>query len=222
MKNAIADIKDDGSRTNAEHRDEATRRMMETATRLIAERGASKVALVDVGRDSGYSHSLPTYYFKSKKRLLLEVYSFIIARARRRIRDWARERVSERIRPGIGGIQATVRAYLGLACTDPTASRAMSILWSEAICSMPELLEVVRPQNSEFVGFFEQQIRIGVQRGEIDPSVDAESVALLLVATLRGAVAQYMAEPERVNLERLAETIVDLLNRSIVLPQKSY
>lgn len=221
MKNAIAEIDDEGPRTNAEHREDATRRMMETATRLIAERGASKVALVDVGREAGYSHSLPTYYFKSKKRLLLEVYSFIIARARRRIRDWTKERAAERVRPGIGNVQATIRAYLGLAHTDPTGSRAMSILWSEAISSMPELLEVVRPQNAEFVSFFEQQIRIAIQRGEVDPSVDAESVALLVVSTLRGAVAQYMAEPERVNLERIAETIVELLNRSIVLPRKS-
>jgi len=219
--NAAEEGDTDNRRTNAEYRDEAMRRMMETAVRIIAERGASKLALVDVGRESGYSHSLPNYYFKSKKQMLLNVYTHIIDGARVLFRNWAREHIPERIRPGLSNVQATIRTYLGLVQSDLPSTRTMNILWSEAICSMPELLEVVRPQNRDFVGFFECQLRTGIQRGEIDPAIDVESIALLIVAALRGAATQYMADPERVKLQKLTEAMIDLLNRSIVLPRKN-
>ena len=80
---------DDGahrSRTNAELRDEAIGRMTTTAMRLVAARGAARLSLVDVGRESGYSHSLPNYYFGSKKGLLLHVYRYIVHNARDKIR----------------------------------------------------------------------------------------------------------------------------------------
>ena len=49
----------DRPRTNAELREEAISRMTLTAIRLIAEHGAAKLSLVDVGREAGFSHSCP-------------------------------------------------------------------------------------------------------------------------------------------------------------------
>lgn len=202
-------------RTNAELRDEAIARMLKTAIRLIAERGATRLSLVDVGREAGYSHSLPNYYFGSKAGLLRQVYAHIISGARPRIRDWARRRYPERIRPGLSNIRATVLAYLGLIKEDLTGARAMHVLWSESISSMPELVDAVRPWNRLFVEFFDQQLRIGIARGEVAPDLDVESVAILLAAVLRGAVAQMLADPEQVDIERLAMAAVRLIERGV-------
>lgn len=202
-------------RTNAELRDEAIARMLKTAIRLIAERGATKLSLVDVGREAGYSHSLPNYYFGSKAGLLRQVYAHIIGDARPRISDWARRHYPERIRPGLSNIRATVLAYLGLTKEDRTGARAMHVLWSESISSMPELVDVVRPWNRLFVEFFDQQLRIGIARGEVAPDLDVESVAILLAAVLRGAVAQMLADPEQVDIERLATAAARLIERGV-------
>jgi AcrR family transcriptional regulator len=215
--NAVAETEALNPRTNAEYRDEAMRRMMETAIRLISERGASKLSLVDVGRKAGYSHALPNYYFKSKKRLLLNVYTYIIDQGRVLFRDWARKHIPGRIRPGLSSVQATIRTFFGLVDTALPSIRAMNILWSEAICSMPELLTVVRPETRKFVGFFEYQLRTGIARGEIDPSIDVEAVALVIAGALYGVAAHYMADPEHVNLQKLTEATIDLLNRGITL-----
>jgi AcrR family transcriptional regulator len=200
-------------RTNAELREEAMGRMVQTTISMIAERGASRLSLVDVGRDAGYSHSLPNYYFKSKTRLLTEVYAFIVDRAKGRIRDWAKANTPERIRPGLQNVLATVRAYLGLIRIDATGSRAMHIVLSESISSMPELLQAVKPHNRQLLDFFEAELRTAIQRGEIDASIDVQSMALLIAALLRGTVAQYMVDPERVDLDQLAATLTLLLSR---------
>ncbi len=90
----------DRPRTNAELREEATSRMIDTAIRLVAERGATRLSLVDVGRESGYSHSLPNYYFKTKKRLLVEVYARIVANFQQRAKVWAKAHARTPLRPG--------------------------------------------------------------------------------------------------------------------------
>lgn len=205
-------------RTNAELRDEAIARMLKTAVRLIAERGATRLSLVDVGREAGYSHSLPNYYFGSKTGLLRQVYAYIIGGARPRIRDRARRCHPDRIRPGLSNIRATVLGYLGLINEDRTGARAMHVLWSESISSMPELVDSVRPWNRLFVEFFDQQLRIGIARGEVSPDLDVESVAILLAALLRGAVAQMLADPEQVDVEWLAAAAVRLIERGVAPP----
>ncbi len=148
----------DTPKTNAELREVAISRMIQTAIRLIARDGASKLSLVDVGRESGYSHSLPNYYFKTKEKLLLEVYAFIVGRFRTRATSWAREHIAGRITPGLLNIDATVRAYLALVRVDPQRSRAMNVIWAESFSSMPGLLKEVRPANARTLQFFEEQI----------------------------------------------------------------
>lgn len=202
-------------RTNAELRDESIRRMTQTAIRLVAARGAAKLSLVDVGREAGFSHSLPNYYFGSKKALLRHVYEVIVRGARGKILRRHRSQSNEPVRPGLSNIRATVRGYLGLVHEDPTASRAMHVLWSESISSMPDLLESVRPMNRAFVEFFDHELRAAVARGEVEAEIDVEALSLLLAAGVRGAVAQYMVDPERVDLPRIADALLAMLERSI-------
>jgi len=202
-------------RTNAALREEAIARMMQTAIRMIAERGATRLSLVDVGRASGYSHSLPNYYFGSKRRLLIDAYEHIVGGAAARFRAWTRRRIPQRIRPGLDDIRATTRAYLGVVHDAATESRALHVMLSESISSMPELLDVVRPWNRRFVGYFERQLRIAIEQGEVDPAIDVDSVAILMAGLLRGVVAQHHADPGNVDLDRVAAAAVRLLDRGL-------
>ncbi len=203
-------------RGNAELREESMQRILDTAIRHIAARGASKLSLIDVGRDSGYSHSLPTYYFKTKRQLVLEVCRLIIGAFPRRSGSWIQERTGMRPRPGLETVEATIRAYLALSSGDRSPRmRALHVLWAESCSSMPELLEVVRPFNDRSIKAIAEQLRIGVRQGEIAPSVDVEALALVLLGMLRGALAQYLLDPEHVDMERVADAMVALLRRGV-------
>lgn len=211
-------IEDDKPRTNAELREEAVRRMLETAITMISESGVSGLSLVDVGRRSGYSHSLPNYYFKSKSRLLIEVYDFIMRRARARISASAKAAAPGRIRPGWQNVLATVQAYLRLSSVDLETARAMNAIVSESVSSMPDVLPAIRAQNRLLLDFFAAEIRLGVSRGEIDPELDLEALSVLITSLLRGAVAQWRLDPERVDLDRLAQTVSLVLTRAVARP----
>ena len=205
-------------RTNGELREEATGRMIDTAIRLIAERGAARLTLVDVGKAAGYSHSLPNYYFKSKLGLLLAVYRFISETASERARAWIRARHPTPVEPGMDSLEAIVRSYLGLAAGDPTPSRVMNVLWSEAATSMPELIDTVQPSSRSYLAHYEAQVRAGIARGEIDPAVDPASVAVLVLALLRGVASQELLEPTRVDLAHIADVAVALLRKGLAPP----
>jgi AcrR family transcriptional regulator len=206
---------DDKPRTNAELREVATGRMIQTAIRLIARDGASRLSLVDVGRESGYSHSLPNYYFKTKQKLLLEVYAYIVEDFTVRSSAWVRKHFPGRVTPGLVNIDAAIRSYLALVRVDPERSRAMNVIWAESFSSMPGLLEEVRPSNARTQLFFEEQIRVGVALGEIDPAIDPKALAVVIVSTLRGAVSQYLIDAKGVDLGAVADALAALLRKGV-------
>jgi AcrR family transcriptional regulator len=60
-------------RTQEERREEAEQRILDAATRLIADKGLDGFTLADVGEAAGFSRGLPAHYFKSKDGLLAAV-----------------------------------------------------------------------------------------------------------------------------------------------------
>jgi AcrR family transcriptional regulator len=59
--------------TQEERRENAERRILDAATRLIADKGLDGFTLADVGEAAGFSRGLPAHYFKSKDGLLAAV-----------------------------------------------------------------------------------------------------------------------------------------------------
>src|SRR3954465_8821227 len=58
------------TRTQAERRAEAERKLLEAAMHLVAERGVRAVTLAAVGERAGYSRGLVTHHFGNRQGLL--------------------------------------------------------------------------------------------------------------------------------------------------------
>jgi AcrR family transcriptional regulator len=208
------------TRSNAQLRDAAKARILTTAIRLIAQRGAAKLTLVDIAREANFSHSLPNYYFRNKTLLLLEVHRFISVTSRSRAKAWLARNTAARAQPGLESIESTIRAYLGLALDDAIPTRAMNVLWSESVSSTPVLLAAVRDSNRIYLDRFESHIRAGIRRGEMDPQTDAASLAVLILALLRGLASQQLLEPNAVDLQRLAQTAIAFVRQATAPSRK--
>src|SRR4051794_7961460 len=66
-------------RTQAQRRDTARTAIMETAIELLAAGGYAKLTLADLGERAGYSRSLATHYFGSKRKLLSAVIAYVLS-----------------------------------------------------------------------------------------------------------------------------------------------
>lgn len=206
------------ARTNHELREEAKARMVKATIELIAEKGASRLTLAEVGRKAGYSHTLPNYYFKNKTNLLLLVYADITARFRDHMKSWTRTRPTPQRKAGLASLLTLVRGYIeGTKMSSPRA-RATHALLGESFSAMPELLGEVRQSNDESRSTIADYIRAGIERGEIREGVDADALAIIVIGTLRGAVSQKLIDSDNTDMDRIASTLVDLLQHGLQTP----
>jgi AcrR family transcriptional regulator len=195
-------------RTHAERRDEAEKRLLDAAISLVAKGGLERLTLADVGEAAGYSRGLPAHYFGGKAGLIVTLASRLIERFGK-----ALGRV-ERHPPGLERLIGTVRFYLDSARRDAVATRALTVLLGEG-----QTNALIRDQlaelNARSVGAIEANLVAGLRSGEIRAGVDAHAQALLILATLRGAVAQWLMDPERVDLVRARDELATSLQRSL-------
>jgi TetR/AcrR family acrAB operon transcriptional repressor len=191
-------------RTQAERREEAESRLIETAIRLVAEKGYDGFTLAEVAEAAGYSRGLPTHYFGRKEELLALVAQHIVDTYHDAV---ARLPQGERGLPRIGTL---VRQYTRGGGSK--AYRALGILIAEAIIR-PGLRRTILILNARGIENLESEIRAGVELGNIRPDVDAPHQARLIYAFLRGQMSFDALDPHFGSREVAEEFIATLESR---------
>jgi AcrR family transcriptional regulator len=198
------------SRTQAERRAEAERRMLQAAVRILAEKGFAALTLNEVGEAAGYSRGLPAHYFGRKDELLLAVGRYIVSRFSKGLRRPRNEPPLE----GLPAILRTADYYLASVGQDPVTMRALLVILTETT-SHPDLFPALVELNRASVDGFAEQIRIGQRQGEIGPEIDPASHAVLILGQLRGIVTQWLIDRSTVDLDRVRASVALSLRRSL-------
>jgi AcrR family transcriptional regulator len=195
-------------RSQSERRDEAEQKMLQAAVRLVAERGLERVTLTDVGEAAGYSRGLPAHYFGSKAGLVVQLAQHLIEGFGR-----ALDR-GEHHEPGLQRLLGTVAFYLDSARREPLGTRALFVLLGEGL-SNPLISGRLAELNARSVSAFEVQIRAAIASGDVRADVDAKAQAVLLLATLRGALSLWLLAPAEIDLAAARDEFVASLQRSL-------
>lgn len=195
-------------RSQAERRDEAEQRLLAAAVRLVAERGLERITLSEVGEAAGYSRGLPAHYFGGKNGMVVSLVKHIIDSFGR-----ALERV-EHHDLGLDRLLGTAAFYLKSARRDPIGTRALFVLLGEGL-SNPLVVERLAELNARSAGAFEANLAAAVAAGEVRADLDVESEAILILATLRGAVGQWLMSPDAIDLAAVSAAFVASLRRSL-------
>ena len=162
-------------RTQGERRADAERRLLESALELLSEKGVAGSTLSEVGERAGYSRGLVAHHYGNKENFLRAVAQHI--------RASYRARMPQDSQPGLGRLLDNIRRfYSGKAGT----FGAKQALLAEAIMNDGPLRKDMQVFTVEAIGFLAEQIRIGVQKGEIRPDVDPEAAATLILGQMRG------------------------------------
>ena len=195
-------------RTQAERREEAERLILDAAVRLVAEKGLDEVTLADAGEAAGYSRGLPAHYFGSKADLLSAVAAYI--------RDWffagLRSRVSSH-RRGLANLIASVDFYFDACRSDRIMLLALHTVLGGAL-HRPALAEAVAALNRQSAEAIEATIRSGIANGEIRRTVDAKAWSTLILSSVRGVIAQWLVDPDHVDLPQARAALVASLKRN--------
>jgi AcrR family transcriptional regulator len=196
-------------RPHAQRRDEAERRMIAAAVRIVAERGLDNLTLAECGEAAGYSRGLAAHYFGSKEELNAAIALRIVERYAERQRAAHTEG-----RSGFEDLCESVAFYLDSGRKDLVSLRAFHAVLGSAL-QLPALAAAVAALNRRSVDAFAAHIRRGVREGEIRAEVDPALEATLILASLRGITAQMLVDPRRIALTQLKRALLDNLRRCL-------
>ncbi|MGY4154184.1 MULTISPECIES: TetR/AcrR family transcriptional regulator [unclassified Bradyrhizobium] len=188
-------------RTQVERRDEAERRILEAAALIVAENGLDAITLAEAGERAGYSRGLPSHYFKTKADLLSALATYVIESFITTRRAAAPELT------GYDGLIASFKYYFLLPARNPVMGRAFHVVLAAAL-TVPQITATVARLNRETRGEIAAGLSAGIAAGRLRADLDLETESALILATLRGSIAQWLVDPEGVDLETMSARFI--------------
>ncbi len=193
----------------AERREQAIRRHLDAALQMVAEKGSIRFTLAEVGEAAGYSRGLAAHYFGNKSGLLRALSEHV------HIRFIEQMRLVPASRPGLEALLNVVSVYLSDADTHPAAYRALQVMLTEALVSGSSLRDGMVMVTHLAMRLLEQQIRIGIERGEIRAGLDPAAQAVLILGSLHGVGNLRLMHPKPIGLAAIRDQMVASLRRSL-------
>lgn len=195
--------------TQAERRAQSGRRLLDAATRLIAERGFSKTTLAQIGEKAGYSRGLVNERFGSKGelvRVLADEFQQYFAH------DQLVPALEEK--RGLDALLVTIDTYLDSVVSSEHLGRAYYVLLGESIGLVPEIHPTFVEADRLMRAGVERTIRSAVRAGEFPKDVDVKAFAVFIVGLLRGVVLQWLLAPSGFDLTAVRVEIRRTLERA--------
>lgn len=191
-------------RTQAERRAETRRRVLDSATALVAAHGSRAVSLAAVGEAAGYSRGIVNHHFGTKAQLLEEL-----------IKHTQRFDVPSDSPTGLGRLVQFVETYLSGMHDRSPRSEAFLKLWTESTGAEPALAPLFAERDSSFREFLAQHVRDGLSDGSIADGVDPQLTAVAIIGLLRGTAMVVLSTARDVSVADLSAHVARSVERSV-------
>ena len=196
-------------RSHAERRRDAETRILQAALKIIAKRGIDQLTLAEAGEAAGYSRALPAHYFGSREALLAAVAEHVVQAYRQRLRTEERLGAPR----GLEALLDGVAFYIEDSRRTPPRLRAFYEVLNAGL-RHASIAPAIAQLNQDSVGGFARNIRAAMELGEVRGDLDPEAEGALVIATLRGLMAQWLVAPQGVDLDKARDALVAGLRRS--------
>jgi hypothetical protein len=113
---------------------------------------------------------------------------------------------------------AMARAYLNAAGRESTDTRAHYVMWGAALPTDADLRASVAAGDAQFRIGVKSLVRLGQKRRTIAAGIDPAGVAAVVVGMLRGTVAQFLIDPDDVDLVAAANACEQFLRATLTPP----
>lgn len=195
-------------RTQAQRRSDSERRLIEAAREVLARRGWVGMTLSEVGEAAGLSRGLASHRFESKAGLLRALTTHISSSYEDALREAAPAQ------PGLAAVLGFVEVYFDR--TDPqwTNTRSMLLLMAEGLIENSETADVLAVYTRRLFDYLEHNIRIGIERGEIDAATVPALGAEMVIGTLRGMMLQRLVARDFGDLSAMRTQVMRMIERT--------
>lgn len=203
---SVNDLQRPPRRTQAHRRETAEAALLDAALSLISVRGVKGTTLGEVGEAAGYSKGIAAHYFKTKDRMLQATAEYVNE-------VYAQLLVETSSKPGL----ETLMRFVEMSCTPRRLelSRAIYLMQKEAFFNTSGLTDVFKKYNKRALKRLENEIRIGISKGEIRKDADPKAEAIVLLALTRGLRSQWILGPDKMNLLKMKADMTDFVRSNL-------
>lgn len=201
--------------TQAERTAKSTAAMLDAAAELIVEGGFDSLTFAALGERAGYSRGLATARFGSKDGLVEALIERIVT-------TWNHRNVIPRTKgkSGLDSLSIILGAITAQARRDPKGLRVLYALMFEAVGPDDGLRMRIAKFQDAMRTDFQRFLRAGQRDGSIDPAVDPDREAVLLVGGLRGVGFQWLLEPDSFEPAREFQYLHDVSVARLSAPEE--
>jgi len=180
--------------------------MLETIQNQFRNNGYSATSLDDIMKSTGLGKGSLYGAYGSKHDMYLMAFIDYC--------DWAIKDYEERLRGTDDGAIMRLRKLVQMAAKSAPGSRRGCMLakgTAEVAGRFPDVDKVIEKTFKAFEGEISKCVRQAQRVGNIDPSSDARTIAVTLLAVLRGMEALKRAGTSSATLSLVAQGALDLL-----------
>ncbi|MGH2905283.1 MAG: TetR/AcrR family transcriptional regulator [Solirubrobacterales bacterium] len=186
--------------------DDARRRLIEAAGTLFAERGYNDSSVAAIGEAADASRGLVNHHFGSKENLLWAVIED-------HIHDWEHEVVAPAIagKRGLDALHAMIFAHLQLAHERPEKMLLLYRLMGEALDPRKGLAEEFSALHHRWRELGKHWWNEAVEDGTIDPAIDQDVNASLIIGSVRGITLDWLMAPGSFDIDAAYDQFWEML-----------
>jgi AcrR family transcriptional regulator len=186
--------------------DEARQALIDAAASLFAERGYHDSSVAAIGERAGVSRGLVNHHFGSKENLLAAVIEA-------HIHEWEHDVVAPVIvdKHGLTALHAIIFAHLELARKRPEHLLLLYRLMAEATDPRNDIGEAFAAVHKRWRDQGKYWWDEGVAAGEIDPSIDQDANASVIIGSVRGITFDWLTAPGSFDLQASYEQFWEML-----------
>lgn len=183
-------------------------RLVNSAREVLARKGWVGMTLAEVGERAGVSRGLASHHFGSKAGLLRALTLHINSGF-----DQAMA-TAPKTRPGLEAVLSYVTVYLTRGDKTWTNTRTLLLLMAEALIEGSENAIVLADYMKRMYDYLEENIRIGIEVGEIHPDVSPKLGAEMVIGMLRGIMLQRLVKGGDIDMSDILNQLQRAIRRA--------
>lgn len=189
-------------------------RIVEQAAALFNQQGYAGSSMSDLMKVTGLQKGGIYNHFRSKDELALEAFDFAVQRIQQRFRGALAGK-----RHAVDRLMAILSVYEQFL-TDPPVQGGCPLLNTavESDDTHPALREQTQMAMDAWRSLIERIVNKGIARSELQPTVDAETVASVLIATIEGGIMLSKLYDDPSHLERALDHLVTYVQHQLATP----
>lgn len=179
-----------------EQADAARAALIEAASELFAERGYHDSSVAEIGTRAGVSRGLVNHHFGSKENLLTAVIEAHIV-------EWEYDVVAPAVagKRGLAALKAILSVHRELAKERPQHTLLLYRLMTEASDPRNSLDQQFAALHRRWRELGRRWWDEGVEDGEIDPQIDQDANASVIIGAVRGITFDWLTAPGSFDLD---------------------